>query len=76
MVANPIRVDSRTMAKPRPLSEVAAALGVSRSTMWGLIRTLGLTKYRMPGGGKKVYLDLDEVRRKRRARPVAPKPSD
>lgn len=69
MTSAPGRVDSRTMATPRPLVEVAGMLGVSRSTMWKLVRELKLTKYTVPGGGKTVHLDPDEVRRKRRHRP-------
>ncbi len=63
-------VESRTMAKPRPLVEVAEMFGVKRSTMWKLVRELALTKYTVPGGGKTIHLDPDEVRRKRQARPV------
>ncbi len=73
MAAGPIPLDSGTMATPRPLAEVARMFGMSRSTMWRLVAELELTKYTVPGGGKAVYLDPDEVRRKRRPRP--PKPS-
>lgn len=58
------------MAEPRPLLDVARELGVSRSTLWKLVRELGVKKYTQPGGGKAVYLDIDEVRAKRRPRPV------
>jgi len=58
------------MAEPIPLLEVAKLLGVSRSTMWSLVSELGLTKHRKLGKGKTTYLDLDEVHRKWKARPI------
>ena len=59
-------LDSGRMATPRPLTEIAAELGLSARTMWRLAGQLGLTKYRMPGGGKRTYLDPDEVKKKLR----------
>jgi transposase-like protein len=64
MIGTGSLLDSGVMAVPRPLPEVAAEFGVSRSTLWTWIRDLGLTRYRMPGAGKQTYLDPDEVRRK------------
>ena len=72
MTLAPASVDSWTMATPRPLVEVAKMLGISRSTMWKLVAELDLTKHRLPGGGKTVYLDPDEVRQKRKPRPPRP----
>lgn len=45
-------------------------IGVSRRTMFRLIAELNLTRHTVPGGGKAIYLDPDEVRRKRRPRPI------
>ena len=58
------------VATPKPIDEVAEQLGLSRRTLQRLIGQLELTVYKMPGGGKRIYLDLDEVRRKRRPKPV------
>ena len=57
------------VATPKPIDEVAEQLGLSRRTLQRLIDKLGLTIYKVPGGGKRIYLDPDEVRRKRRPRP-------
>lgn len=65
-----VQLHSGPMATPKPIDEVAAMFGLSRRTMYRLVRELRLTKHRMPGGGKKTYLDPDEVRRKRRPKPV------
>lgn len=46
---------------------------VSRRTMFRLIHRLDLQKHTMPGGGKAIYLDPDEVRRKRKPQPVEDK---
>lgn len=64
------RLHSDAVATPKKLDEVAAMIGVSRRTMFRLIRELKLTRHTVPGGGKAIYLDPDEVRRKRRPRPI------
>jgi hypothetical protein len=66
----------RTMGAPIPLDEVAAQFAVSPRTLWTWVSQFGLTKYRMPGQGKRTYLDPDEVRRKIRPRVVPPKPPE
>lgn len=66
-------LDWPAMAAPLPLDEVASQIGVSRRTMWKLIRSLGLTRHRMPGGGKTTYIDPEELRRKRQPKPVQSK---
>lgn len=63
-------LDFGVMARPRPLAEVAKALGLSERTLWRYVEDRGITKYRMPGQGKRTYLDLDEARRKLKPRPV------
>jgi transposase-like protein len=63
-------VDFPAMAEPRRLEEVAAALGVSRATMWRWVAEFRLTKYHVPGRGKATHLDPDEVRRKVKPRKV------
>jgi hypothetical protein len=70
MIDAAARLHSNAVATPRKLDEVAAMVGVSRRTMFRLIAELGLTKYTVPGGGKAIHLDVDEVRRKRRPKPV------
>lgn len=70
MIAAELRLDSDSVATPRPIDEVAKMFGISRRTMYRLVDELKLTKHRMPGGGKMTYLDPDEVRRKRRPKPV------
>lgn len=80
MIEPLLSLESALMATPRPLVEVGRMFGKSRATMFRLARDLDLTKYRMPGGGKGVYLDPDEVRRKLRPQPrpaveSSPRPS-
>lgn len=72
----PARLHSDAVAKPLPIDEVAQMIGVSRRTMFRLIRDLGIQRHRLPGGGKAVYLDPDEVRRKRQPRPVEERSDD
>lgn len=74
MATAELALDSRVMATPKPLPEVASEFQVSARTMWAWATQFGLTKYQMPGKGKTVYLDSDEVRRKVRAMPRRPKP--
>ena len=70
MIDAAVRLHSDPVATPKRLDEVAAMIGVSRRTMFRLIGELKLTRHKVPGGGKAIYLDPDEVRRKRRPKPV------
>lgn len=76
MIAAPAGLHSDAVATPLPLDEVARMVGVSRRTMYRLIRELDIQRHRMPGGGKAIYLDPDEVKRKRKPKPVAPRPTE
>jgi transposase len=53
-----------------PLEVIAHRHGVSVGTVWRWISRFELTKYRLPGKGKKTHLDPEEVRRKVRAQVV------
>jgi len=72
-------ISSGVVAKPRPLDDVAADLGMSSRTMWRLVKALGIQKHRYPGD-RRAHIDPDEVRRKmakpgpwdRKPRPPAP----
>jgi hypothetical protein len=63
------RLDSDGVATPRPLEDVAAQFGLSARQMWRLATQLKLTRYRIPGRGKRTHLDPDEVRRKLKPQP-------
>lgn len=56
-------LSSGVVAKPRPLDDVAADMGMSRRTMWRLVKALGIQKHRYPGD-RRAHIDPDEVRRK------------
>lgn len=58
------------------IEQAAAELGVSRATVWNLVRRHGLTRYRVPARGKKTLLSRAEVAGLRRPVPLAPLDAD
>lgn len=52
------------------IDQAAAELGVSRATVWNLVRRHGLARYRVPARGKKTFLNRAEVDGLRRPVPL------
>ena len=55
-----------------PIDEAAAQEGVSRTTIYRLLRLGLLRKYRAPGVDRKTYIDADALREVRANPPLKP----
>jgi excisionase family DNA binding protein len=58
------------LAKLMPIDEAAAREGVSRTTIYRLLRLGHLKKYRSPGVDRKTYIDADALREVREHPPL------
>ncbi len=55
-----------------PIDEAAAQEGVSRTTIYRLIRLGLLRKFRAPGVDRRTYIDMDTLREVRTHPPLRP----
>ena len=62
--------DLDDLAKLLPIDEAAAQEGVSRTTIYRLLRLGLLKKYRAPGVDRKTYIDADALRQVRANPPL------
>ncbi|HEY4027254.1 MAG TPA: helix-turn-helix domain-containing protein [Candidatus Dormibacteraeota bacterium] len=58
------------MAKLLPIDDAAAQEGVSRTTIYRLIRLGLLKKFRAPGVDRKTYIDVEALREVRANPPL------
>jgi excisionase family DNA binding protein len=64
--------DVNELAKLMPIDDAAAQEGVSRTTIYRLIRLGLLRKYRAPGVDRRTYIDADALREVRAHPPLRP----
>jgi hypothetical protein len=62
--------DVGDLANLLPIDEAAAKEGVSRTTIYRLLRLGLLKKYRAPGVDRKTYIDADALRQVRENPPL------
>jgi DNA-binding transcriptional MerR regulator len=64
--------DVGELSKLLPIDDAAAQEGVSRTTIYRLIRLGLLKKYRAPGVDRRTYIDADTLREVRAHPPLRP----
>ncbi len=69
---DPNGYDVGELARLLPIDEAAAQEGVSRTTIYRLIRLGLLRKYRAPGVDRRTYIDADALREVRTHPPLRP----
>ncbi len=69
---HPNGYDVSELANLLPIDEAAAHEGVSRTTIYRLLRLGLLKKYRAPGVDRKTYIDADALRQVRAHPPLRP----
>ena len=69
---DPNGYDVGELARLLPIDEAAAQEGVSRTTIYRLIRLGLLKKYRAPGVDRRTYIDADALRDVRAHPPLRP----
>jgi hypothetical protein len=60
------------LARLLPIDDAATEEGVSRTTIYRLIRLGLLKKFRAPGVDRKTYIDADKLREVRKHPPLRP----
>ena len=67
---NPNGYDVAEVARLMPIDDAVAQEGVSRTTVYRLIRLGLLKKYRAPGVDRRTYIDVDVLREVRANPPL------